>query len=282
MSPVDINLYDKTCFGCCKLVTEKYSTSFSSGIKAFHKHFRNPIYAIYGFVRYADEIVDTFHDYDKTQLIADFKLETFKAIRQKISLNPILHAFQLTVNKYSIEDELIMSFLQSMEMDLDKKSFNPSDYQAYIYGSSEVIGLMCLRIFCEGDKELYQSLLPMARSLGAAFQKLNFLRDMKADFEDRGRTYFPGINFKNFTDTDKQQIEANIQIDFNAALNGIKFLPTGTKLGVYVAYAYYLQLFKKIKSISADELLQKRVRISNNRKRAVYCRAVLEQKMRII
>jgi len=278
----NMNLYDKTCFECSKLVTEKYSTSFSSGIKAFHKRFRNPIYGVYGFVRYADEIVDTFHGHDKAQLMGDFKLETFKAISQNISLNPILHSFQHTVNQYNIEPGLIEHFLYSMAMDLDKKTYTDADYKAYIHGSSEVIGLMCLRIFCEGDEELYQSLLPMARSLGAAFQKLNFLRDMKADHEERGRTYFPNIDFINFTDTDKQQIEADIQVDFDEALKGIRLLPRGTKLGVYIAYNYYLQLFKKIKTISAQALLQKRVRIPGVLKRAIYFKALFKQKFHII
>src|SRR5476651_2531914 len=186
MPRVDITLYDKTCFECSKLITQQYSTSFSSGIRAFHKRFRDPIYGIYGFVRYADEIVDTFHGYDKQQLITDFKAETFKAISQKISLNPILHSFQHTVNQYHIEPELITSFFGSMEMDLHKKDYNEAEYKTYIHGSSEVVGLMCLRVFVEGDEEMYQSLAPMACALGSAFQKLNFLRDMRSDNQERG------------------------------------------------------------------------------------------------
>jgi phytoene/squalene synthetase len=233
-------------------------------------------------VRYADEIVDTFHNHDKVQLINDFKQETFKSISQKISLNPILHSFQHTVNQYHIEPALIKAFLQSMEMDLDKKAYNREDYNTYIHGSSEVIGLMCLRVFCEGNEQLYQSLAPMACSLGSAFQKLNFLRDIKADYEERGRTYFPGIDFTHFTEQDKLQIEDDIQADFYEGLNGIKNLPAGTKLGVYIAYNYYLQLFKKIRATPAHLLLQKRVRVSDTLKRAIYCKAVFDQKLRII
>jgi phytoene synthase len=277
-----MNLYDKTCFECSKLITKKYSTSFSSGIKAFDKRFRYPVYAIYAFVRYADEIVDTFHDYDKAQLITDFKQETFRAINQKISLNPVLHSFQYTVNQYHIGNNLIEAFLQSMEMDLDKKTYTADGYEAYIYGSAGVIGLMCLHVFCENDQQLYQSLLPMACSLGSAFQKINFLRDIKADYEDRGRIYFPGVDFKNFTEQDKQQIESDIQADFDKGLKGIKLLPRGAVLGVYIAYNYYLQLFKKIEATPASILLQKRIRISDTRKRALYCKALLKQKLNTI
>ncbi|MDB5111329.1 MAG: phytoene/squalene synthase family protein [Mucilaginibacter sp.] len=277
-----MNLYDITCLECSKIITEKYSTSFSSGIKAFHQRFRYPIYAIYGFVRYADEIVDTFHSHDQSKLINDFKQETFKAIDQKISLNPVLHSFQYAVNKYQIEPALIEGFLRSMEMDLEKKAYDHADYKDYIYGSAEVIGLMCLRVFCEGNGQIYHSLMPMARSLGSAFQKLNFLRDMKTDYEDRGRTYFPGVDFKNFTEQDKQRIEDEIKTDFDEAIKGIKQLPRGTKLGVYIAYSYYLQLFKKIRNTSAAVLMQKRIRLSDTRKSAIYGRAWLKQKLNAI
>jgi phytoene synthase len=277
-----MNLYDITCLECSKIITEKYSTSFSSGIKAFHQRFRYPIYAIYGFVRYADEIVDTFHSHDQSKLINDFKQETFKAIDQKISLNPVLHSFQYAVNKYQIEPALIEGFLRSMEMDLEKKAYDHADYKDYIYGSAEVIGLMCLHVFCEGNGKLYHSLMPMARSLGSAFQKLNFLRDMKTDYEDRGRTYFPGVDFKNFTEQDKQRIEDEIKTDFDEAIKGIKQLPRGTKLGVYIAYSYYLQLFKKIRNTSAAVLMQKRIRLSDTRKSAIYGRAWLKQKLNAI
>jgi phytoene synthase len=271
-----MDLYDEACFECSKLITSKYSTSFSKGIKAFSKQFRYPVYAIYGFVRYADEIVDTFHNHDKPKLIADFKQDTFKAISQKISLNPVLQSFQLVVNKYGIDHQLIEDFLGSMEMDLDYKVYNDGDYQTYIHGSAGVIGLMCLQVFCEGDKAAYQHLSPMALRLGSAFQKINFLRDIKADYEDRGRIYFPGVNFNNFTTQDKQEIEADIQRDFDQGLEGIKLLPRGVKLGVYTAYSYYLHLFKKIQRLPVNEILHHRVRISNTAKAALYARALLK------
>jgi phytoene synthase len=271
-----MDLYDEACFECSKLITIKYSTSFSKGIKAFSKQFRYPVYAIYSFVRYADEIVDTFHNHDKSQLIADFKQDTFKAINQKISLNPVLHSFQLVVNKYGIDHQLIEEFLRSMEMDLDYKAYTDSDYQTYIHGSAGVIGLMCLQIFCLGDKTTYQNLSPMALRLGSAFQKINFLRDVKADYEDRGRTYFPGVNFTDFTEQDKELIEADIQRDFDQGLEGIKLLPRGVKLGVYTAYSYYLHLFKKIQHLPVNEIVNHRVRISNMAKAVLYAKALLK------
>ena len=277
-----MNLYDETCFECSKLITNKYSTSFSLGIKAFDISFRYPIYAIYGFVRYADEIVDTFHDHNKLQLINSFRTETFEAIKNKISLNPVIHSFQQIVNRFAIDHELIDAFLRSMEMDLDKKAYCDDSYKVYIYGSAEVIGLMCLRVFTDNNDNLYQALLPQARSLGAAFQKVNFLRDVKADYEDRCRVYFPGVDFNNFTEQDKRQIEADIKADFNDAFEGIKRLPQGTRLGVYIAYVYYLQLFKKISYTPANVILQKRIRISDTSKIALYVKAVLQQKLNVI
>lgn len=276
-----MNLYDEACFECSKLITKKYSTSFSLGIRTFDKSFRYPIYAIYGFVRYADEIVDTFHDYDQQQLIDRFGSETFCAIKEGISTNPVIHSFQQVVNQYHIDHELIRAFLRSMAMDLDNKAYDKDTYQTYIYGSAEVIGLMCLRIFTSDDA-LYQSLIPKARSLGAAFQKVNFLRDVKADYTERGRTYFPGIDFNNFTEQDKLAIEAEIKQDFDEAFEGIKRLPAGTRLGVYIAYIYYLQLFKKISYTSANVILKKRIRVSDARKMSLYIKAVLQQKLNVI
>jgi len=277
-----MNLYDETSFECSKLITNKYSTSFSLGIKAFDKKFRYPIYAIYGFVRYADEIVDTFHEYDKLTLISNFRKETFKAIQEKISLNPVIHSFQQVVNRYGIETGLIDAFLRSMEMDLDKKAYDPACYETYIYGSAETVGLMCLRVFTDNNEAQYQSLLSQARSLGAAFQKVNFLRDIQADYQDRGRTYFPGIDFNNFTEQDKHRIEVEIKNDFDNAFEGIKQLPAGTRLGVYIAYSYYLKLFKKISYTPANVILQKRIRISDTRKMGLYVKAVLQQKLNVI
>ncbi|WP_295712483.1 phytoene/squalene synthase family protein [Mucilaginibacter sp.] len=277
-----MNLYDETCFECSKLITQKYSTSFSLGIKAFDADYRYPIYAIYGFVRFADEIVDTFHEYDKVRLICNFRRETFKAIEEGISLNPVIHSFQQVVNRYGIDHQLIDAFLRSMEMDLDQKVYDGDEYNAYIYGSAEAIGLMCLRVFANNDDDLYHALLPQARSLGAAFQKVNFLRDIRSDFEERGRTYFPGVDFNNFTEQVKLNIQANIQSDFDAAFAGIKRLPVGARLGVYIAYTYYLQLFKKIKNTPANVIMQKRIRVSDTCKIGLYVKAVLQQKLNVI
>ena len=282
MRASQIDLYNQTCFDCSRLITQKYSTSFNIGIKAFHQNFRAPIYGIYGFVRLADEIVDTFHEHDKHKLIREFRQETFKAIEQKISLNPILQAFQAVVNQYQISHDLIDAFLCSMEMDLDKKIHDKESYPAYIYGSAEVIGLMCLKVFCGGEDKYYERLLPAARSLGSAFQKVNFLRDIKSDLEERGRTYFPEIDLANFGEADKQLIEADIKKDFDAGFEGIKQLPKGTRLGVYIAYVYYFQLFKKITRIPASIVLQKRIRISDTRKLSLYCKALVQQKLNLI
>jgi phytoene synthase len=277
-----MDLYTKTCFECSKLITQNYSTSFSAGIRAFDQRFRYPVYAIYGFVRCADEIVDTFHDYDKTRLIKGFRNDTFTAIEQKISLNPYLHSFQCVVNEYNIDTDLIDAFLCSMEMDLDKTSHDMESYGSYIFGSAEVIGLMCLQVFCEGDHLLYHRLLPAARSLGAAFQKVNFLRDAKSDLEDRGRTYFPGVDFRHFTEHDKKQIEESIQKDFDDGFAGIKQLPEGTRVGVYIAYIYFLQLFKKISHTPAKTILQQRIRVSDTRKLSLYCKAMVQQRLNLI
>ncbi len=277
-----MDLYNETCFECSKIITNKYSTSFSLGIKAFDKKFQYPIYAIYGFVRFADEIVDTFHDKDKAYLIQKFREDTKEAIDNKISLNPVLHCFQQVVNQYHIEYELIDAFLKSMEMDLDKTAYTDESYKQYIYGSAEVVGLMCLRIFCEGDNAKYQNLLPKARSLGSAFQKINFLRDIKADYDERGRTYFPKIDFKNFTEKDKQDIEADIKLDFDDAYLGIKNLPEGSKLGVYIAYVYYLELFKKIKNTPANIISNKRIRVSDSQKLILMAQAMIKNKLNYV
>lgn len=261
-----IALYDQTTLECSRLITQRYSTSFTLGIKTLDKKFHLPIYAVYGFVRYADEIVDTFHDHDKVALLKRFKSDTYEAIEAKISLNPVLHAFQLIVNQYSIDLDLIESFLHSMEMDLDFKSYNDNRYNEYIYGSAEVVGLMCLRVFCEGNSELYESLRKPACKLGSAFQKVNFLRDIKSDYEERGRVYFPGVDFTLFDKTAKELIEEDIQKDFDDSLIGIEGLPDGAKLGVRVAYLYYQKLFDKIKGLPAKTITEERIRIPNTRK----------------
>lgn len=261
-----MELYNNTCNECSQLITNRYSTSFSMGIRVFDKRFRAPIYAIYGFVRFADEIVDTFHQYDKAELLTRFRRETYLAIEEGISLNPVLQAFQSVVNQYGIEIELIEAFLDSMEMDLHFNTYEDSLYKQYIYGSAEVVGLMCLRVFCEGDDDAYQRLKEPACSLGAAFQKINFLRDMKSDFDDRGRVYFPGVDFVRFTNEDKMQIEADIKKDFDDAYKGIVQLPKGARFGVYLAYVYYTNLFKKIRSAPANQVKQQRIRVADGKK----------------
>ncbi|MGM0579825.1 MAG: phytoene/squalene synthase family protein [Bacteroidota bacterium] len=259
-------LFNQTTFECSKLITNRYSTSFSLGIKSLDKKFHYPIYAIYGFVRYADEIVDTFHEKDKTALLKDFKAQTYEAIENQISLNPVLHCFQMVVNEYQIEHKLIEAFLHSMEMDLKDIDYEQSSYEEYIYGSAEVVGLMCLKIFCEGNEAEYQKFVPSAKSLGSAFQKVNFLRDIKSDYYERGRVYFPGVDFNDFSVSHKEKIEADIQKDFNHAYEGIVKLPRGARWGVYLAYTYYLKLFDKIKRFPPNKILEERVRVPDSKK----------------
>ncbi len=259
-------LYNQTCQECSRLITNRYSTSFSLGIRVFDKKFRMPIYAIYGYVRFADEIVDTFHGFPKAELLQRFRKDTYQAIEEGISLNPVLNAFQEVVNQYGIEQELIDAFLDSMEMDLHHSIYGEGLYEKYIYGSAEVVGLMCLRVFCEGDREMIDRLKSPARSLGAAFQKINFLRDLKSDFDDRGRVYFPGVDFNNFTGEDKERIEVEIKKDFDDALAGILALPKGARFGVYLAYVYYLNLFKKIRHTAAAKVKEQRIRVNDGKK----------------
>ena len=261
-----INLYHKISRETSKNITQLYSTSFSFGIKLLDKSIHDAIYSIYGFVRLADEIVDTFHDYPKTEMLTEFKEETYKSIDRKISVNPVLHSFQMVVNQYSIDIELIDKFLQSMEQDLDDIHYSNDAYKDYIVGSAEVVGLMCLKVFVNGNETLYQNLEESARRLGAAFQKINFLRDVKADYQDLGRTYFPGVDLDKFTKIEKLKIEVDIQDDFKHALEGIVKLPSSSRLGVYVAYRYYFSLFKKIKKISSDRLMEERIRVPNSKK----------------
>lgn len=270
-----IDIFHTVSQYCSKATTEKYSTSFSSAIKLLHKDFRTPVFNIYGFVRFADEIVDTFHEYNKVELLQEFKKETYAAIERGISLNPILHSFQLTVNKYGIDHDLIEAFFHSMELDLIKGDYDENGYNEYIYGSAEVVGLMCLYIFCEGDKEKFSVLKPYAQSLGAAFQKVNFLRDLNADYSNLNRTYFPGVDLNNFTHSVKEQIEMDIQKDFTHALSGIMQLPIKARFGVYVAYKYYLSLFTKIKKVKPANILQQRIRIPNYGKLFIIAKAGL-------
>jgi len=275
-------LYDTTTLKCSKLITQHYSTSFSLGIKTLGKKYQLPIYAIYGFVRYADEIVDTFHDHDKGKLLDRFQEDTYSAIESKISLNPVLHSFQMVVNQYNIDKEMIEAFLHSMRMDLSSQDYDDALYKEYIYGSAEVVGLMCLKVFCEGDEKKYVELKPAARSLGAAFQKVNFLRDIKSDFDERGRVYFPEVDFHNFCPTQKKKIEADIQNDFQLALQGIKNLPTGARPGVYLAYIYYLQLFKKLKNLPPSRVLKERIRVPDSIKLILLGKTLLLNRINMI
>lgn len=263
---VSMDLYRDTCLECSKLITQRYSTSFTLGIRTLNRKFHLPIYAIYGFVRYADEIVDTFHTFDKAGLLERFKADTYSAIQAGISLNPVLHSFQDVVNQYHIEYDLIDAFLHSMEMDLTESAYTEADYDSYIYGSAEVVGLMCLRVFCEGDEAMYQRLREPARSLGKAFQKVNFLRDIRSDFHDRGRVYFPGVQFEQFDETAKKAIEDDIARDFAHAYQGIVELPEGARQGVLLAYKYYLRLFRKISQLPAGRILRERIRVPDSQK----------------
>jgi len=263
-------LFDNISFKSSKMVTNAYSTSFSLGIRFLAKKFHDPIYAVYGFVRFADEIVDSFHEYKKRELLDDFKTETYKAIHRGISLNPILNAFQHTVNQFQISHDLIDTFLQSMEMDLDDRQYDQNQYEKYILGSAEVVGLMCLKVFVQGDETQYQKLKPYAMKLGSAFQKINFLRDYKADTEYLGRIYFPQLQFAQMDAATKLEIELDIKRDFEMGFEGIKMLPKDARFGVYVAYIYYSNLLNKIMSLPPHQIMHERVRIPNNEKYALF------------
>jgi 15-cis-phytoene synthase len=255
--------FDKLSARCSKITTTSYSTSFSLGIKFLNSEFHHPIYSIYGFVRFADEIVDSFHEFNKSDLLEKFTRDTYEAIEQGISLNPILNCFQEVVNKYNIERELIDTFLESMRMDLGKIDYNDSSYEKYILGSAEVVGLMCLRVFVKGNSEMYDILKPYAMKLGSAFQKVNFLRDAREDFQNLGRNYFPNANLLNFTLEEKRLIEEDIRKDFEVALEGIRKLPYGSRRGVYLAYFYYKKLFDKICKTDVEKVMNQRIRIPN-------------------
>ena len=277
-----MDLFHEVSQDCSRITTEKYSTSFSSAIRLLHKDLRTPICNIYGFVRFADEIVDTFHGYDKAMLFEEFKKATYDAIERGISLNPILHSFQMTVNQYKIDHALIDAFLYSMELDLGKHTYDRAGYETYIYGSAEVVGLMCLYIFCEGNQAQYDALKPAAKSLGSAFQKVNFLRDVKADFEGLDRMYFPDCDFANFTQADKLAIEQDIQKDFDEAYAGILNLPIKARFGVYVAYKYYLSLFKKIQRLEPAHILESRIRIPDYGKAFILAKAGIRSQLNIM
>lgn len=276
------SLFDKVSAGCSRLTTKTYSTSFSLGVSFLARSLHDPIYAIYGFVRFADEIVDSFHGYQKKELLASFRKDTAIAIRDKISLNPILNSFQFVVHKYGIQQQWIDIFLDSMAMDLQQQEYDYEKYQKYIFGSAEVVGLMCLHVFVEGDERLFNTLKPYAMKLGAAFQKVNFLRDIRSDNLLLGRTYFPEVDLANFSRIEKLRIEKEIEEDFSEALKGIKMLPEGSQNGVYMAYYYYMALFRKIKRLPAEKILNERIRIASFQKMILMFSSNLRHKLKII
>lgn len=275
-------LFDKLSATCSKITTTSYSTSFSFGIYFLGKELRQPIYAIYGFVRFADEIVDSFHDFDKKYLLQKFKQDTFEAIELGISLNPVLNSFQKVVNEFQIDHQLIHLFLNSMEMDLEKKQYTQDLYEEYILGSAEVVGLMCLKVFTGGDEVEYNRLKPYAMKLGSAFQKVNFLRDVKADHQALNRNYFPDVNLSVFCDNEKVKIEKEIEDEFADALIGIKMLPLGSRNGVYLSYIYYKKLFNKIQRLSADKIMTERIRIPNHHKIGLMFDSMIRHKFNVI
>ena len=275
-------IYDKLSFKIAKQTTNDYSTSFSLGIRLLGSEIRNSIYGIYGFVRLADEIVDSFHGYKQSEMLNKLTEETYQAIEDGISTNPILHAFQKVVNENKIPIELIEQFLHSMKIDLEPQSYSQDKYEEYILGSAEVVGLMCLKVFLNGNEEKYQELKPSAMKLGSAFQKINFLRDLKDDYHTLGRTYFPNINIENFNSITKKEIEADIELDFQAGYEGIKKLPYNTRFGVYIAYVYYSGLLKKIKKLEPSVILNGRVRIPNAKKYGLFFKGYLRHSFNVL
>lgn len=271
-----MDLYLKNALAVSRVTTLNYSTSFSMGIKALNIRFRDPIFAIYGFVRYADEIVDTLYDHDRSNLLSTFEAETYKAIEQKVSTNPILHSFQWVVNRFEIDREYIEGFLYSMRLDLNQQEYNEQEFEKYIYGSAEVVGLMCLRVFCMDNPELFNTLIPQARALGSAFQKVNFLRDLKDDFVLRGRQYFPGVDFNCFDEETKLKLITDIKSDFHQSFDGIRRLPFKVRLGVFLAYSYYQALLLKVEKAPATTITQKRYRVSNRRKLWIFAGCILK------
>lgn len=275
-------LFDDYSRKASRHVTKKYSTSFYAGVRALDKKIRDDVHAIYGFVRFADEIVDSFHGFDKAELLEEFKNDTYKAIDRKVSLNPILNSFQTTIHKYNIDLKLIEQFLFSMAMDLEDIEYDKQKYEQYILGSAEVVGLMCLKIFVYGDEGEYEKLKPYAMKLGSSFQKINFLRDLNADFNELGRIYFPNLESGELTLENKIQIEEEIQQEFEDALIGIKMLPKSSRFGVYVSYKCYVKLLKKIQRKTANELLQERIRIANKTKVFVFAKSFLRNSLNIL
>ncbi len=277
-----LKLYDRVCAECSVLTTKAYSTSFSLGIRFLGKPLRQPIYSIYGYVRFADEIVDTFHHADKGTLFDRFKEETDRALEEGISLNPILHAFQQVFHQYSLDKNHVDLFLQSMEWDLNRANYDRMGFEQYIVGSAEVVGLMCLKVFVNGNQAEYDRLRPFAERLGAAFQKINFLRDLKADYQEMGRSYFPNLDLTRFDEATKRVIEDEIEADFKEAYKGIIELPRSSRLGVYIAYIYYLRLFQKIRSLPSERILEERIRIPNSRKATLFVGSYLRHSLNLL
>lgn len=275
-------LFDSVSVRCSRLITRAYSTSFSMGIRCLSKELRDPIYAIYGFVRFADEIVDSFHGFNKEGLLKRFEAETYKSIEEKISLNPILNSFQETVNRFGIEHSLIAQFIKSMEMDLTQRTYNTDELNAYILGSAEAVGLMCLRVFSKGDGQLYDDLKPYAMRLGAAFQKVNFLRDLKTDYGSLGRSYFPNVDLNHFDEKEKKTVERSIAADFDEAFKGIRKLPRSSQFGVYVAYVYYRALFNKIRNTPSGLVMRQRIRIPNRHKATLLAYSFVKHQLNMI
>lgn len=276
-------LFDSVSFDCSTQVTKAYSTSFSSAVKMLGPSIRQDIYNIYGFVRFADEIVDSFHDFDKKTLLDKFEHDLHEAISSKISLNPILNSFQYTVNKYNIPNDLIASFMKSMRQDLHQQVYNSKEeYQEYIYGSADVVGLMCLKVFVNGDNNKYNELRDGAMRLGSAFQKVNFLRDLKADFEELNRTYFPNTNLTHLDEKAKKEIIADIDADFDAAYLAIKQLPIEARFGVYTAYRYYKRLLKKLKATPSTEIKNVRIRVPDYQKLELLARCYVKYRLNLL
>jgi len=277
------NIFDEVSYSCSENVTKTYSTSFSLATRLLSENIRKDIYNIYGFVRFADEIVDSFHDYNKTELFNDFSDDLEKALTSKIHLNPILNSFQHTFHKYNIDKDLVNSFMKSMRMDLTKKKYSTvKEYKEYIYGSADVVGLMCLKVFVQGDSKLYNKLKNNAMKLGSAFQKVNFLRDLKADKEDLNRTYFPNTKFEKLNESEKNEIINEIENDFKDGLEGIKQLPLDAKFGVFMAYRYYNQLLKKLKKTPATEIINRRIRVPNLKKIELLTRSYVKYQLNLL
>lgn len=276
-------IFDNSAVACSKIVTNSYSTSFSLAVKMLYKSIQPAIYSIYGFVRYADEVVDTFHDYDKEVLLEEFKNDFYLSLERGISLNPILHSFQRVVIDYNIDLNLIQAFLRSMKMDLTKSNYATyEEYKEYIYGSADVVGLMCLKVFVNGDQEKYEELKDSAMALGSAFQKVNFLRDLKQDFNDLNRSYFPGIDLKNLNEATKSQIIEEIEADFAKAYEGILKLPNEAKFGVYTAYVYYKKLLTNLKNTEPVKITNTRIRVSNPIKFFLLGRSYITYKLNLL